>query len=650
MPGIETAVAGVAAGPAKGFVDALVGPTINKVRNWSLEREVRAQLRPERLEQSLERYLRRTLTSAASIQSVVFPQHELPLLQSYEPLLLQPVAPRKGDRRFLLAADLLANLGHVTIIDQAGMGKTTYSKYLLTRVCERTDKIPILFNLRNYEAGEPLVKALLRELHELDKEFGQKLFERLLIAGKFFIILDGFDEVGSNWQSDVRLAIETFAVKCGGSRIVLTTRPQANVPILAGGFQYQFVKLNTQQAHSLIRRYDKFAGIEVGERLIAQLDLVPDELLQTPLLVALLYRTFGANNTVASKITAFYSDTFEALFRGHDLTKAGFHRRKECGLDFDTFRRALQLLAFHAVVKRKISWRSEEDLVEFMETVLQGQPRERTLARKIANDLLMAVPFLVRDGAEFRFIHRTFAEYFAAEFIARHPDSTPLLKKLRERDDWYRNEVVFNHINELSPALTRRVFTLPAANALLGMGVRGDLSIQGTLSTGFEWRILWGTVGEVGDAAKKLGTDSPWVSIDLVAQKRHVKLILSATPVKALSRMPPFSWEDVTMPGKPPTQQSYESEGVKRLALARALADYERGRVHRLSKEAVSTFLVGDVFLSLAIGFLPYVAGNALDERVFTESACAAVIACEANERAQLESLDDLLATANNDI
>ena len=274
VPLMDAAV-GVAASPATRLVDALVSPMVKKVQNWTLERDLRAQLKPDRVAKAFERYLKRTATSAASIQSVVFPQHQLPLMEAYEPLLLERVAPRKREHVKLLAADLVGNLGHATIIDQAGMGKTTYAKFLVTRVFELTDKIPVLFNLRNYEAGEPLVKALLRELHELDKEIGAQLFERLLVAGKFFIILDGFDEVASAWQSDVRRAIETFAVKCGGSRIVLTTRPQANVPIMAGGLQYQFVKLTNPQAHSLVRRYDRFAGIEVGEQLIKQMDLVP---------------------------------------------------------------------------------------------------------------------------------------------------------------------------------------------------------------------------------------------------------------------------------------------------------------------------------------------------------------------------------------
>lgn len=645
VPLMDAAV-GVAASPATRLVDALVSPMVKKVQNWTLERDLRAQLKPDRVAKAFERYLKRTATSAASIQSVVFPQHQLPLMEAYEPLLLERVAPRKREHVKLLAADLVGNLGHATIIDQAGMGKTTYAKFLVTRVFELTDKIPVLFNLRNYEAGEPLVKALLRELHELDKEIGAQLFERLLVAGKFFIILDGFDEVASAWQSDVRRAIETFAVKCGGSRIVLTTRPQANVPIMAGGLQYQFVKLTNPQAHSLVRRYDRFAGIEVGEQLIKQMDLVPQELLQTPLLVALLYRTFAANNTVASKITGFYSDTFEALFRGHDLTKAGFHRSKESRLDFDSFRRALQQLAFHSVVRRKISWQSDEELVAFLTEVIGPQQRAAGLARKIANDLMMAVPFLVRDGNEVRFIHRTFAEYFAAEFIARHPDSTALLIKLRDRTDWYQYEVVYNHVNELSPALTRRVFTVPAARALVGMGVDGELTVQQMLRTAFAWRMLWGTTGEIGDLSVRLGLESPWTTLELVAEQRKVTLVLSADPVEGLGRMPEFSWRDVSIPIVYPAPRSEVGMPGQRVELAETLKVYERGKVHGLGPAGMMELLSNKAFLAMAVDYLAYVVGDALDARVISHGACAAVIAADDNERAQLEALDDLLALA----
>lgn len=649
MTGIESAAAGAAFSQAKGFVDALAGPSIERIRRWSLDRELRRQLAPDEIAKVVRRYLDRTLMLAAGIQSVVFPQTVLPLADTYEPLLLESVPIDNKKSETLSATELVASRGHATIVDQAGMGKSTFSKFLTTRVCESTDKVPILFNLRNYQAGESLIKALLREFHEFDRQFGEELFSALLVKGKFFIILDGFDEVTSQFQPDVRREIEFFAVKCGGSRVVLTSRPQANIPILAGGTRFHFRRLTTSQAHSLLSRYDKFANLNVGERLIKQLRAVPDGLLETPLLVALLYRTFGINNTIADHVTTFYSDTYEALFKGHDLTKAGFSRPKECHLDIDEFRRVLQLIAFHAVVQGNLAWSSEQALVDFVTDTLKRRNLQVDIARGVANDLTMAVSLVLRDGHEYRFIHKTFVEYFAAEFVARSTESKSLLGKLYASPIWPSLSVVVKFVNELSPALTRDIITAPAAREVLKLGVKDRWSPDQTLTEGFEWFIRWGGENEIGgffniDEGEASGDLVAKGSIPIVVLEKTVTISLKSRPVKGLQRLPPFAWDAIT---EEAAMQEITGYAQSKVALAKIVTSFARARTHVLSKPQLQELLENPVFNRFAKYLVGQMCSGGKSEKIvskaFDENRCQDILIAQDGESRHMEDIDALL-------
>lgn len=45
------------------------------------------------------------------------------------------------------------------------------------------------------------------------------------------------------------------------------------------------------------------------------------------------------------------------------------------------------------------------------------------------SDLLYSVPFIIKDGKEFKFVHKTIPEYFATEYLNYPEDSLNLFKK-----------------------------------------------------------------------------------------------------------------------------------------------------------------------------------------------------------------------------
>lgn len=204
----------------------------------------------------------------------------------------------------------------------------------------------MFLELRRISESETILGKLCSEIDETKTDVDERLLTKLLEDGNFVIILDGYDELPENLRPRIREEITQLALLSSNNSLVLTSRPEISLPELPESTLYRINPLNKYQAVSLLRRYDAVASIDIGEKLIEQLDSVNEQFLQTPLLIVLLYRTYGFNQSIATRISSFYDEIFNALYKGHDLTKAGFARPKLSNLDPADFRRLLRAFAF----------------------------------------------------------------------------------------------------------------------------------------------------------------------------------------------------------------------------------------------------------------------------------------------------------------
>ncbi len=466
MSDIDENLSDVAKKPIADAIDALLGPKLKQLKEWSEVREAKKQAEQKNLDKRMSRYLDRFLRTASHLQSIVFPQSNLPLNVIYEPLIVGELEPTY-EQSVVSVPQLCAIEEHITVIDNGGMGKTTFAKHVSLQIFDHWEKIPIFFNLRQLGHESDLADEVRAELNELGQNFPKRLFETLLENGRLFIVLDGFDEIDPPIQVSARSQIEDLARKCGLSRMMLTSRPQSNIPNLENGRVFRLEPLIKSQAESLVQRYDKFADIDIGKKLIREFDQVPEEFLETPLLVALLYKTYSYNSSIATKISAFYNDVYEALFKGHDLTKSGFARTKKSGLDVNEFRRLLRAFSFTSLVYGKREFESSNEVVRIINEAATLVSAADFSPQDFLDDLLVAVPMMVNEGPNYRFSHSTFGEYFGAEHIAFGNIGERILKNISDAGQENKFRQVFDFLHELNPDLFRRQFTLPLATTFL---------------------------------------------------------------------------------------------------------------------------------------------------------------------------------------
>jgi predicted NACHT family NTPase len=206
MDGIESKIAKDMLKPASGLVDALLSAKIEKLRTWAHKKELLKNMKEDKLQIILEKYILRVLKRSSELSTIVFPQRKILLETVYEPIHLG-----KGEDDWIFESDSTnysidpnSKEKSYLIVDKAGMGKSTYSKNLSLKLLNDSDFIPILFELSEYDSQLSLIENLATSFDDIDSIFNRDLFKKLIVEGYFFIIFDGFDEAPSEHQDILR--------------------------------------------------------------------------------------------------------------------------------------------------------------------------------------------------------------------------------------------------------------------------------------------------------------------------------------------------------------------------------------------------------------------------------------------------------------
>lgn len=461
MSSIDPRLISVAAKPGMELISAALFPAVERVKKWAVEKELKGKLDSDSLAITMQRYLTKLSERVKEVTSITFPQLKLNIYEAYEPLFVVRNAHHGTADELISVDEILSSLSRsALIIDGAGMGKSTFSKFIVAKLLFKSDRIPILFDLRKVDHNLSITENIATELDFPDETFDRKLFLRLLKLGKFFVILDGFDEVPVSHQNLLANQLNDMSAKGGDNTIIVTTRPQEMIPDLVNAESLRFAPFTPDQALSLLSRYDKISGLDVGARLSQEVARIPSRFTQSPLLVSLLYRTYGVNNSVADKISTFYDEIYHALYKGHDLlNKNGYAREKKSGLGFEDFRKLLRALCHFMMLKAKTSFESLSEADHFISSAAKISLTTPRSTSSFLDDLLVAVPLMQRDGTEFKFFHKTLLEYFAAEYIIFNESSLNLLKKIFESPLASSFAKVFEFVSDINPLLFESVIT-----------------------------------------------------------------------------------------------------------------------------------------------------------------------------------------------
>jgi uncharacterized protein YjbI with pentapeptide repeats len=398
---------------------------------------------------------------------------------SYLPLkcITRPPHMQKGEKREI---DVIKEVQHwlqnperlFVILGDFGTGKTTILQRLKYEFASCyyagvKGPIPVYIPLRNYESIGALEKFIEVQLqNELDVRIPFNRLLEFLRQGKLLLLLDGFDEMGQQIDKEKRRSnfAELLPLLIASPKNILTCRPAYFLTdaeldsVLAGLSQYILpasqskLSISTKQRHrdflSAVEKWNlgdrntsnSLAGVrsvqlcgfserdidryvlnfkkrmgdetessvsDLRERIRRTYDL--EDLARRPVLLNMIVQTVPSLPSDKEASPSVIYEAYTNSWMNHDYAKGQVRML----VPASEKRKFMQTLAWQMYSDGVVQMHYTK-LTPHLSRFFRAENR---MAEFISTDI-QACSFLERDqGGTFRFSHKSFLEYFAAEFL-----------------------------------------------------------------------------------------------------------------------------------------------------------------------------------------------------------------------------------------
>ncbi|MBR0219490.1 MAG: NACHT domain-containing protein [Clostridia bacterium] len=317
-----------------------------------------------------------------------------------------------------------------------GIGKSTLMKFLFLNEIKQKDLIPIFFELKdinNFEEGYTIEELFFKKLSNLGSTLNEECMDYALSSGCFLFLLDGYDEIHTDKREVFFRRFEEFCDRYNENYYIISSRPFSNFIEMQRFTVLETCPFTEQQAIELIRKlkYDSNTKERFISSLISGLFDKHESFASNPLLLTIMLLTYDSYADIPNKMHIFYANAFETLFQKHDATKAGYKREIKSGLPFDIFKNIFARFCFLSYVNGLLEF-TRDDLF----TYLCKESRYSFNIDFYIYDLLYSICVLTKDGLSYRFVHRSFQEYFTAFYLKELTDENmkKVATKLMIRD------------------------------------------------------------------------------------------------------------------------------------------------------------------------------------------------------------------------
>lgn len=409
-------------------------------------------------------YLVKTTEKCSILNTLIFPNQQINIERLYQPLTLININGDKMEMHKVESypSNLFETYKKILVTDNAGMGKSTLSKFICLQVIKEKIGIPVFIELRKITSKNTILNEFLKQINSIHTTIEKKLILELLKLGEFVIVLDGYDEISNTERNQVTQDLKVFIQECKENYFLLTSRPEAALSTF-GEFKSMSIKgLDRNEAVDLMNKFDNIGKTNLTTNLFQEIKEKNNQVsdfLTNPFLVSLLFKTYSFKRDIPSRKSTFYNEVYTALYQDHDLSKESFKRAKNSNLDIQDFRLVLRKFADHTAKKGEIEYERQK-AISYLTECKKALSYLEFKEIDFIEDLLTTVPLFTMEGNSIKWAHKSLQDYFAAEFITYHTNKKEIVNHLIKKDvRKYFN--IIDLIIEMDPILIRQ-FVLPS--------------------------------------------------------------------------------------------------------------------------------------------------------------------------------------------
>jgi len=318
--------------------------------------------------------------------------------------------------------DLFKDTNFITIIGDAGSGKSTLIKHLFITTFIESYKAPILVNLRDIEAGNnDLETCIFENILQNKLSPSDGYIKKLLDDGSFLFFLDGYDEIKAKDKQEITKKLEIFIDKYPKNSFILTSRPYSNIEYFKSFHNYSIQDLNKEDQILFVKLQIK--DERLSKKIIESIKEVDNNLyinsfLKNSLLLTLYIMAYSKNSSIPSNKYVFYRRVFDVLFAEHDsATKIGFERDIKTQLNQESLEEVLKIFCFLSYFDNNFDFKKEY-IFKTLETIKGKNNDLKFRNNDFIEDMKLSIGLWVEDCGIYSFSHRSMQEYFASVYVS----------------------------------------------------------------------------------------------------------------------------------------------------------------------------------------------------------------------------------------
>lgn len=315
----------------------------------------------------------------------------------------------------------------ICLIGQGGLGKSMMVNHLFLEAVDNYSEeevLPVITALSDYDPEKKdLMYLISRSITRFDRKIELSDILNQFDDEESVILLDGLDEVKKEYVQECKKEIEVFADQFPKCKVVVSSRDMTELRSIEGFQPYYLCPLTEDQAFEMVNKLDPvYVDDDLKERFINDVkrrrfrfnDKEKREFFGNPLFLSIMIVAYSQTNNIPTQRYLFYEQAYRAMATRHDGLK-GITRNFSTGLNEREFQKYFGQFCADSYADYNLKF--SRDLMErYLEKVIRDNGL-KTNVEMFFKDITEKLCLMYLDGDEYRFIHRSFQEYFAAYYF-----------------------------------------------------------------------------------------------------------------------------------------------------------------------------------------------------------------------------------------